>query len=427
MLDGRRMMYPEDWADRHLKDSNTDSGRGTVMSFAGAVGTGRIGLALSGGGFRATVFHLGVLSRLAVESRLEDISFLSSVSGGSLTVGLLLALNDLRWPTSGELSGGLLSAARRLLLTEDLQRSLLLRTAVRPWRLLGSRAGDLSEAIQRKWGLRGWLNALPERPRWMINATCYETGKNWRFERFRMGDYLFGYTNDTNLPLADALAASAGFPGLIGPLVLPVSGRKWFRYRDQTESGGGVEADGNDRLTEPVKPAFDPVHLWDGGVYDNHGLEGLHDFITGWRADVDFFIVSDGAGRSRPERYRRGAPALLRLVTGIMMDQIRSLRARAIIERFVNHGDEGGFLRIGNSCRHILTAANRSDLVEATCGRSLNEAQAAQARDMPTMIRRLTAPEFNLLYRHGFEVADTTLHAYYPRAFGLLGFAAASM
>ena len=43
----------------------------------------KIALALSGGGFRATVFHLGVLARLAKEDRLKYVNFLSTVSGGS--------------------------------------------------------------------------------------------------------------------------------------------------------------------------------------------------------------------------------------------------------------------------------------------------------------------------------------------------------
>jgi patatin-like phospholipase len=47
----------------------------------------KIGLALSGGGIRAAVFHLGVLRRLAAENLLEAVSSLSTVSGGSLNSG----------------------------------------------------------------------------------------------------------------------------------------------------------------------------------------------------------------------------------------------------------------------------------------------------------------------------------------------------
>ena len=49
-----------------------------------------IALALSGGGIRAMVFHLGVLKYLSEQNKLEEISHISTVSGGSLIIGLLL-------------------------------------------------------------------------------------------------------------------------------------------------------------------------------------------------------------------------------------------------------------------------------------------------------------------------------------------------
>ena len=60
----------------------------------------QISLALSGGGFRASVFHLGVLARLARENHLEDVILLSTVSGGSLGAGLIYSLNGVQWPGS---------------------------------------------------------------------------------------------------------------------------------------------------------------------------------------------------------------------------------------------------------------------------------------------------------------------------------------
>ena len=50
-----------------------------------------IGLALSGGGFRASLFHLGVIRRLRAEGRLDKLSCIASVSGGSVTAAHLLA------------------------------------------------------------------------------------------------------------------------------------------------------------------------------------------------------------------------------------------------------------------------------------------------------------------------------------------------
>jgi len=53
------------------------------------------GLALSGGGFRATVFHLGVIRYLRETNRLRDLSYVSSVSGGSVSAAHLVLNWDL--------------------------------------------------------------------------------------------------------------------------------------------------------------------------------------------------------------------------------------------------------------------------------------------------------------------------------------------
>jgi predicted acylesterase/phospholipase RssA len=45
---------------------------------------GKVGLALSGGGFRASFYHLGVLACLAERDVLRDVEVVSCVSGGSI-------------------------------------------------------------------------------------------------------------------------------------------------------------------------------------------------------------------------------------------------------------------------------------------------------------------------------------------------------
>src|SRR5919201_2814264 len=52
-----------------------------------------IGLALSGGGFRATLFHCGAMWRLNELGHLQTLTRVSSVSGGSITAGVL----GLKW------------------------------------------------------------------------------------------------------------------------------------------------------------------------------------------------------------------------------------------------------------------------------------------------------------------------------------------
>jgi NTE family protein len=384
----------------------------------------KIALALSGGGFRATVFHLGVLSRLAEDDHLEDVNYLSTVSGGSLCAGLVFALNGFEWPSSSAYIHDILPRAREIMTQVDLKGALIQRVLTHIFEIADTRADDLSALMREHWGVDIALSGLPQEPRWMINATCYETGKNWRFERFRMGDYLFGYTYDTGaVSLSDAMAASAGFPGLIGALALDVSQQEWFKYKTPSQQTLVIdEAASRKRKTVPVSPLYSPVHLWDGGVYDNHGLEGLHDFIHGWRQDIDFLIVSDAAGRSKPQAYHPGVKAFERLLTGIMMDQVRSLRARAILERIVNHGDRGAFLQTGNTCGYVLEAAGRSDEVDGMCPDCLSQEEADKVADMETDIARLDDADFERLYRHGFEVADYTLYAYNADLFQYIGY-----
>jgi len=385
----------------------------------------KIGLALSGGGFRATVFHLGMLARLAEENCLEDVTFISTVSGGSLCAGLIYAQSGWGWPSSGHMKDAALPKARELLTTQDLELGLIERVLRSPLHLFETKANELSALMQERWGITAKLHDLAPQPRWLINATCYETGKDWRFEHFRMGDYKFGYTFDTNIPLSDAMAASAGFPGLIGALTLNTRPYSWFKYTDKSKELKEPTDPDSDmkRTTVSITPPYPKVHLWDGGAYDNLGLESLHNFIEGWREGVDFLVVSDASGKSGPEAYQIGPKALLRMITGIMMDQIRSLRARAIWERFINHKDAGGFFQIGNTCKGVLENAGRQDDVARLCPQCMSAEEARLAAATPTMIRRLTQEEFERLFRHGFEVADYTLYGYYPDQFKFIGYA----
>jgi len=381
----------------------------------------QISLAMSGGGFRATVFHLGMLGRLARENHLEEVSLLSTVSGGSLCAGLVYSLNGVKWPGSQVFLEQIEPQARQLLTTFDLQGSLISRALGTFWTLLETRASVLSALMQEHWKMTARLKDLPPEPRWMINTTCYETGKNWRFERFRYGDYLFGYSNDTDLPLSDCVAASAGFPGLIGALNFATGGHSWFKYEDASDPYSKMA--GQDDETSwrkvPVQPRYPRVHLWDGGVYDNNGLEGIHDFEKGWSYRFGFLIVSDASGRAKEETYREGIPALMRLSSGIMMQQVRSLRARAILERLQNHAqaDQGVYLQMGNTCSYILESSGHSDWIPKFSGGNLSAKDINLAAMYPTVISKLAPEDYERLYHHGYEVADATLCAYYPQNF----------
>jgi NTE family protein len=227
-----------------------------------------------------------------------------------------------------------------------------------------------------------------------------------------MGDYVFGYSEKPDLNLTDALAASAAFPGLIGPLVLGTRAHSWVGYKA-----------GSTNEVEPIEPAFKKVHLWDGGVYDNLGVEALYDQGGGYREGVDFLIVSDASGKPKLQKYKPIFQPAHRLVS-IAMDQVRSLRARSVVGHLREDISSGRYLQIDNSCSYILGQAGLDTEIDRHCKDYLSEDEVKLAAGMDTTIRRLTGTEFERLFRHGFEVTDLTLHAYAPTKYPVMGYSA---
>ena len=259
-----------------------------------------IGLALSGGGYRAAAFHLGVLRRLAEEKLLERISVVSTVSGGSLATAAIMGASGNTWPSSKVFLDTVYPAVERLLTETDLfSLPTVIRSMLRlDLRLFRRRALVVASLLQRRWGVTGMLKDLPESPIWWINTTCLETGKNWRFSKRRMGDWVFGTHFEPSIKIAQAAAASAAVPYVIGilPLKLPKGG--WFRTDPATKAP-----------IEPIEPPVKSVRLWDGGAYENLGLEPL--MKEGRLVDCDVLLCSDASGAVT--RYEWSSPfALLR-------------------------------------------------------------------------------------------------------------------
>ncbi|MXW06826.1 MAG: patatin-like phospholipase family protein [Gammaproteobacteria bacterium] len=355
----------------------------------------KLALALSGGGIRAAAFHCGVLQRLALNDLLEKTTFVSSVSGGSLVVGLILCKNGLQWPGSDEFLNRVLPRVRKCLTTSTLQWSYAWRSFVLPWRLIRGRAHILAKQLERQWGVQGTIQNIEPQPRWIVNATCFETGRNWRFDHKRMGDYITQYVIRPNIPIASAIAASAAMPGLIGPLIIRSNDYEWYRYE-------GKEL----RSTTPVAKRYE---LWDGGVYDNLGVEPLFKPGGGFRDGFDFLLVSDASSPLEldPRTLRRMIKPIhrtMRLIN-IATEQIRGLRARTVVSDFATGRSLGAYLRIGNTVEDIFSASG--EVVPEFS--YLSPTEVKQASTFATTLRRISPSEFDLLMQHGFEVANATL------------------
>ena len=214
----------------------------------------QIALALSGGGTRAMAFHAGVIRYLAEDELLHHVNHISSVSGGSLLVGMILKSSQWKWPSAGEYRTTALPYIRQTLTEKDLGLHAV-RRLVRPnnWRYALSRANVIADAIEHSWSIDAKLADLPDEPVWSVNATTSETGRRFRFKQTAVGDYELCYANAAEFKVADAMAVSAAYPGIIGPFVIE-AGRYEWRKRESWDLPKEAE--------QTIVPPFAKLHLW---------------------------------------------------------------------------------------------------------------------------------------------------------------------
>jgi predicted acylesterase/phospholipase RssA len=324
---------------------------------------GKVGLALSGGGFRASLYHIGVLAKLADSDVLRHVEVLSCVSGGSiigahyyLEVRRLLETKADHEITREDYVQIVKRICDRFL--QGVQRNIRTRVAAEFLTNLKmiftrnfsrtQRAGELYEEeiyslVEDGEGNNPrWLNELfihphgegenftPKYDNWrrlakvpilILNAATLNTGHNWQFTASWMGEPPSSINTDVDgnyrlrrmyyyeappahqkIRLGHAVAASACVPGLFEPIVLP-----------------NLYKRGDTDIT---------VRLVDGGVHDNQGVMGLLD------QDCNAIIVSDASGQMEtqddPSRGVIGVP--LRS-NSILMARVREAEYRELDAR----------------------------------------------------------------------------------------------
>jgi len=355
----------------------------------------KVAIALSGGGVRAMAFHAGVLRYLAEQGKLEAVSDISTVSGGSLLVGLIFARSGMGWPSSTRYLECVLPLVRRTLTNYDLQTAAMARLLLWPpnWRFIFSRANVFAQTISSAWKIRQRLSDLPPYPTWSINGTTAETGKRFRFKESGFGDYEIGYASAVNFPLASAMAVSAAFPVGIGPLAITTRRHRWLKRPVWGSIAAAAE----------IVPPYERIHVYDGGVYDNLGLEPLYD--TGRQiAKSDFRIICSDAGKPLERGFNLSALHPLRIgrLMDIVTDQTRALRIRSFVE-YLTNGGSGTYLQLGAVEERIIR--QRSMPIPSGRGMLIDTPSAEVARCYPTNLKQIPSEIFDLIERHGYEVA----------------------
>lgn len=339
-----------------------------------------IALSLSGGGVRAMAFHLGVLKRLAELGLLERIQRISTVSGGSLLVGLIYQSTDFHWPSSTQFLKKTYEDVSSRLCARSMQFGAAKQLLnPRNLRFLLSRANLLALELRRNWGVDVPLSRVATHPEWSINGTTAENGKRFRFKGVTLGDWDLGYAQSPEFCLGDAMAVSAAFPVGFGPLAIRVDHLDWHK-RDWGAPKG---------MEKRIKLPFKKLHLYDGGLYDNLGVEPF--FNPGTQAakiSGDYIIISDaGAPLLRSENPGPLSPFRIKRMMDIQSEQSRGLRLRAFYN-YLEEGDgRGALLVIGTP---------------VSGGRC---AEADFARSFPTSLKQLDREILERLARYGYAVA----------------------
>lgn len=372
----------------------------------------KIFCAFSGGGYRATFFHAGVLRKLIDFGLKDRIKLISCVSGGSI-VGALFCLHY------DEIND--VADYDRLVLEPLIAFS---RKDVRD-RMVGYRIISFFKDVMAKlalvfgsWGgifafLKGKSNSeimmqylnkelfhekamadLSKNIQITLNATNLNNGTRWRFKRADFGDYKTGYSNDTGrIPIAFGVVASACFPGLFSPLEIKIKQYQFYRK----QAGGEVAV---------VTP--EAAYLADGGIYDNFGYYGLESELA--RGKDAFLIISDAAKVFENDEDKYGLVNEVMRVINIFMEQISNRDRKIIMEKIESGVWQGIYMKLEHSCHYYREAGKAVETpTDAIPDVGWPDEIVQRIATMRTDLNFFSHAEVEALVCHGETLIETNL------------------
>ncbi|MBD2356696.1 patatin-like phospholipase family protein [Tolypothrix sp. FACHB-123] len=254
-----------------------------------------IGLALSGGGYRAAVFHLGLLFYLNRVNLLQQVKMISTVSGGTFT-GAKYTLSLVEKKSFAEFYQEYSYLLKNTRLVELALKNLSKKSSKK-----SSARHDLITASAQVYAEKFFQNPQGKPYRFgdilqanihlqevIFNATEFRSGLAFRFQRsanlnakIGNGKISIERSDAEDIRVADIVAASSCFPGGFEPLAFPGD----FNWSKQNIFNN-VRAVVHEKLAEDLA-------LMDGGIYDNQGIDSL--WLAEKRSDfpLDLFIISD--------------------------------------------------------------------------------------------------------------------------------------
>lgn len=373
-------------------------------SFCDQLGLARarcLALSFSGGGFRATLFHLGVLRFLAESGKLQDVTHICSVSGGSiLAAHVVLNWQKYTGAQFDEAAAEIVHFAQMDVRGRVFRRWFMglaafpiMRFGPWPWKKQWTRTVLLQKEYDRLYrhellkSLSTEFDEVTEnpRPQVFLMATamksgdmCTFTGKGLQFEQaqlhFAGAEHQEQLVDGTLLPVAFAVSASSAFPPAFPP----------------------VKVTHQNLRTEARSFPQSPEYLSDGGVYDNLGIRKLQHLKANTTFDMAALVVSDAeapfvwqVGKDYSAFWRRAVRS-----SDILMKRVANLEYDWAMYR--HQAAETPVLRCSISEIVESTYALEPELVHAT-------------RQIRTDLDKFSDLEIRCLVRQGYMVARNAL------------------
>lgn len=370
----------------------------------------RLGLCLSGGGFRACLFHLGAVEFLYRAGVLDKVKYLSTVSGGSV-LGAWIALHWSELLTAGDRQQTFENVIAKPILklaSKDLRNRVLRRGWVRPASWFRSRGDNLAEALDDLLYKGRRLNSLPDSSelRIAINATSIRSGKRFRFSRDSLGDYHTGYVPvPVGLRVATAVGSSAAFPPVFSPVVVPFEGpiQRWTFDRPP-------------QPLEPLEPLPEGcVALTDGGVYDNLGIQAATQRcgrIIAIDAGLPLNVALPFPERGLLQRWLAKTGSNLRAVD-ILMSRTTSLLSSQFVKHLLRGKKEGCLIRIDRTVDYVATVEAGS-VPPLASHVGLSQEDANRLAVLRTDFDRFSPLESALLRFHGYSLTAASVARFQP-------------
>lgn len=356
----------------------------------------KIALCLSGGGYRAALFHLGALRRMNELGILGRVDTLSSVSGGSILSAHLAACLKKQPFQNGKIPDweNLVAVPFRKFCSRDIRTIPIFKRFLLPWNW-PNRSTQVNALMSRyrRYLTDMKLVELPERPNFVFCSTDIVFGINWVFERTRVGDYgIHHIKTPSDWTVARAVAASSCFPPIFDPMPI---GKHFIK---ESKRQGKDFSKKNELLPK--------IRLSDGGVYDNLGLEPTkkHNVIFVSDGGAPFKIFEEGTAFRLWMRY-----------FGIASNQVGALRKRWLFADFntkVVTDDGVGPLKQGGYWGVLNASTDHDNPALPGYDESLAEDIISQIR---TDLDGFTEGEIAVLENHGYLLANRIIRKYLPQ------------